>query len=516
MAQPIQSSEAPSIDLTYTPFGSPDAANDATPPPFELAELSAYARMAASGFDPLARVLVGRMGTGKTRYLIELRRLMALDDSCELSEIESDLPNLTAVTRLAEDLHLNPVERAEIWRMIWERAIVNAAMSWMAPGNNQPPSLVYREFARILRDHPTVPDLRAFLTDPSWDRTAHDFEQALANRPRPLCFFLDAVEEDSAHAPLYWLWCQKGLVTQVLRYARRPALADKLRIFVAIRDQTWTQLQQTMSSARLEQHPVVRVLRWDAHLVADFFGYKIARLGSEYVLGTPADAVDTRHLVAAWLGTDKVDNSVRHVPEDITDYILRHTRLIPRDIVTIGNLLARQTFSAKRRGESRLSPARIRDAVAESARLSAAEELQWCGLEIISKQLAQSSTVLDRRSIAPDEDAAAHATDQLKDLLRACGTDVLTKERFRQFESEAQNQFGASIAFAPLLWRHGLLGWSDQAEGPFTFITCATHMQHSMPPGGNHVAMHPMLIDALPVDATGQHPVMPFGRQEIP
>ncbi len=504
-------------DVTYTPFGSPDAANDgAPPPPFELAELSAYARMAASGFDPLARVLVGRMGTGKTRYLIELRKLMAGEGVCELTEIEADLPNLTAVTRLAEDLHPNPVERAETWRKIWERSIVSATMSWMSTDGSTQRMLIYSEFARILRDYPTLHALRDYLDSPDWDVANREFEQALAGRSQPLCFFLDAVEEDSAHAPLYWLWCQKGLVTQVLKYARKQVLADKLRIFLCIRDQTWRQLQQTISSARLEQHPVVRVLKWDAHLVADFLGQKISRLPPEYLMQMPSGSTRASDLVAAWLGTEEIANDTRGVGEDITKYILRHTRLIPRDIVTMGNLLARETFAAKRRGESELSPERIRRAVAESARLSAAEELQWCGLEIVSKQLAAAQSTKERRSIAPDEDAAARATDQLKTLLRGIGQDTFTNERFLAFEADAKAAFGASIAFAPLLWRHGLVGWGSSTEGPFGFSLRATLMPLDQPPSGNYVAMHPMLIDALPVDAEGKTPVVPFDEDEMP
>lgn len=511
--------------MNAPPFGSPDAANDAplrraanddqTARPFEMTELSAYASLASIGSDPLVRVLVGQRGTGKTRYLIELREGLAADDSCELTEIEFDLPNLAHVIQLAKELENDPVEREEVWRELWERAIVNAALSRISHDVSKPASLIYKEFGRILRDHPTLGALRQWLADPTWDHTHHDFERAMADYSRSLCFFLDVLEEDTIHVPYYFQWCHKGLVTQVLRFARTPVLADKLRIFLAIRNQTWALLQRTTPTAKLVQHPLVRVLRWDAHAAADFLNKKVKGLPSEYFLGDRPTGEGTTGVAAAWLGTDCVSNIDREVTEELTTYLLRHTRLIPRDIVMMGNLLAEHTVAARECGDSRLSDDRIRLAVAESARLSAAEELQWCGLEIVSKQLLHGSSIGGRSRTVHDEDAAILVTEKLRRMLAACGEDIVTQAQFAELSTRAQAQFNVPLELAELLWKHGLIGWSDSASGPFIFALRSTYMSTAPPLQAGHFAMHPILIDALPVRPAGKVPVLPFAVEEL-
>ncbi len=421
--------------------------------------------------------------------------------------MESDLPSLTHVTRLAEDLSADPVERAEVWNKVWERAIVGSALSWT--GDDAPRRSIYREFGRILQDHPTVTQLRALLGDKSWDHTYREFEQKMDTRARPLCFFLDMVEDNSARSPLYWLWCQKGLVSEVLRFSTNSMLADNLRIHVAIRDQTWSELKKRASPPTLEMHPRVRVLRWDAQFVMSFLGRKLRRLSDIYYMQDAAGADDTKALVTAWLGSGVVNNRAREVDEDVTQYLLRHTRLIPRDIVTLGNLLATATVAARNREAVRLSDDEIRTAVAESARLSAAEELQWCGLEIVSTQLAESRSPVERREILPDEDAAIRATETLIQLLRSCEQDVIPYDRFREFGDAAREKFGIHSRFGPLLWRHGLVGWGNHLEGPFCFSLSSTT---DLPPEGKgkYVALHPFLIDAVGVTPAGPVPVVPF------
>lgn len=263
-------------------------------------------------------------------------------------------------------------------------------------------------------------------------------------------------------------------------------------------------------------HPHVRLLRWDARLIAEFLALKVKRLSDDFVVARIEPAADVQAAVAAWLGTATVKNEARNRDEDATQYILRHTRLIPRDIVTIGNFLARETLAAKQSGEQRVSDERIRMAVAESARLAAGEELQWCGREILSRQLAERHGVHERRELVQDEDAAFRTTDALSTLLTGCASDVLESSRLQTLEREAQERFKAPVAVGAMLWKHGLIGWGTSHEGPFIFSLRATHTSAEAPPGGSHVAFHPILIDSLGLDPVGPRPVLPFAAEELP
>jgi hypothetical protein len=526
--------------ISAYPFGSPDASNEASAPsPFITVDGSPDDVGAVkTDVAPDVRVLVGRMGAGKTRCLVEMRKQLEAAGDCQLTPIEFDLPSLTYVTRLAEDLAIEPVERAEVWRKIWRRAIVRAAMSHTPvpvserdsadePGtlddcregmdrslecDSGVPRSIYADFGGILRDHATVAQLRAFLDNPGWDRVDYRFEQLMQRREKPLCFFLDSGEEDSAHAPRYWLWCQLGLVKSVLHFAQNDRLADKLRIYVAIRDQTWAELRAGRP-LMFEQHPRVRQLRWGPRSAAQFLAEKLRQLPDDYLLGARS-GTDPESLVSAWLGTATVSHYRGAATESVTVYLLRHTRLIPRDVVSIGNLLTVEVLAARRRGDEEVPERCIQNAVAESARLSANEELQACALEIIARQLASARNAADRRRIVPDEDAGSRMLDGMKELLARCVEDVVEREKLNGIDAAATERLGSVISLTDILWRRGLIGWSDDRDGPFTFRVNGS----SSLPSRNRatfIAVHPCLVDELALEPIGENPVVPFAGLEL-
>jgi hypothetical protein len=527
--------------LSAYPFGSPDASNEASAPsPFIPVDRPPDEARAISGdVNPDVRVLVGRMGAGKTRCLVEVRKHLEAEGACELTPIEFDLPSLTYVTRLAEDLAVEPVERAEVWRKIWRRAIVRAALSHVMPRTQSRhaaaelvvdhldgvdrclipdaglPRSIYADFGGILRDHAPVSQLRAFLDNPGWDRVEYLFEELIRQRDTPLCFFLDSGEEDSSHAPRYWLWCQLGLVREVLHVTQNERLEDKLRIFVAIRDQTWAELGKAGRPLLYEQHPRVRQLRWGPRSAARFLAEKIRQLPDEYLLAKRTGSDDPQSLVSTWLGADAVSNGRGpRVTEPITVYLLRHTRLIPRDIVSVGNLLTLEVLAARRRGDREVPERCIQNAVSESARLSANEELHACALEIIAHQLASARNAADRRRTVPDEDAASRILETLKELLARCEEDVVAREKLSEIDTAATERLGAPGSLGDMLWRRGLIGWSVDKTGPYTF---RVNGAVALPPSNRagFVALHPCLVDELGLEPAGESVVVPFVETEL-
>jgi hypothetical protein len=527
--------------LSAYPFGSPDASNEASAPsPFIRFERPPDEARAISGdVNPDVRVLVGRMGAGKTRCLVEVRKHLEAERACELTPIDFDLPSLTYVTRLAEDLAVEPVERAEVWRKIWRRAIVRAALSHVMPrtqGRHSAaelpvdylegvdrrlipdpglPRSIYADFGAILRDHAPVAQLRTFLDNPGWERVEYLFEELIRQRETPLCFFLDSGEEESSHAPRYWLWCQLGLVKEVLHVTQNERLEDKLRIFVAIRDQTWAELAKTGRPLMYEQHPRVRQLHWGPRSAARFLAEKIRQLPDDYLLAERTDSDDPQSLVSAWLGVKAISNGRGpRVAEPITVYLLRHTRLIPRDIVSVGNLLTLEVLAARGRRDAKVPERCIQNAVSDAARLSANEELHACALEIIAQQLAAARNAADRRRTVPDEDAASRILEAMKDLLGRCEEDVIAREKLSEIDEEAAERLGASSSLADMLWRRGLVGWSVDRNGPYMF---RVNGSASLPPPNRaeFAALHPCLVDELALEPAGDNVVVPFVETEL-
>jgi hypothetical protein len=518
-----------------TPFGTPDAANEQEPEPgyVVLPRLSAHVLLATAEGDSAARVIVGRSGAGKTKHLKELRRRLEQEGTCDLMPLDFGPPNLTPVTRLANEIGFSGgVERVEMWRKLWRRAIVRAVIPHLLDEDDRDGSLaatvrqneggllgsiggprsITFEFEQILNENSSPTELRTFIGDDSWHKIDRAVGVALARRRRPLCFFVDIVEEESAFAPLQWHSCMKGLLRQILRFIRKPlGSGDNLRIYIAIREQTWFELGQLMSGI-LEQHPAVRVLRWQPDALLEFFAQKIVGLPPQYTLQEIDPEAPPKEVVAAWLGSPTVPNSARPHQEAASTYILRHTRLIPRDIVVVGNVLAREVSAARQQGRGCVEPKRIQAAVSGSAAAAALEELQWCALEIISNWLS-TAEMGEEKLILPDEEARGRLASELAELLRSSSADIIEAGELNELARKADRDLGRPADFKQILWRHGLIGWGPSAVGPWNFSHRVGLSSREAPPAeDSYVAMHPALIDAIAISPTGDSPVNPFSE----
>jgi hypothetical protein len=436
-------------------------------------------------------------------------------------------PSLTSVIRIAEEIELRPpAERVDVWRKLWKRAITRAVASHVfSEGTSATALEAYREvllaspvgtrpicaeFDQILNEYGSLPQLLPYLDDGRWGAVDAAMHDALRGRPEPLCYFVDIIDDDSAYAPLYWLWCVKGLLRQIIQFIREPiGSADSVRIYLAIRDQAWISL--TRLAPNIEQHPSVRLLRWDPPALLAFFSRKICDLPDCYRFGVVDPSRSAEETIAAWLGSATIENAVRSVDEVMHSYILRHTRLIPRDIVLAGNALAKEVYVARSRGQDRVDPKGIQLAIAGAALEAGRGELYSCALEILSSQLAGARTTLERDTILPDEDAVGRVTDQLGEMLGSCSGDVIPNKELEDILRRLAPEFAGDVDVKALLWRHGLIGWGPAMAGPFHFSYGVNLLsRETPPPPGAHVAMHPSLIDAAGILPAGPDPVNPF------
>jgi hypothetical protein len=67
-------------------------------------------------------------------------------------------------------------------------------------------------------------------------------------------------------------------------------------------------------------------------------------LDDEHFLGNPKKG----KTLTALLGRETIKNSSRDTLEPVEQYLLRHTRLLPRDIIILGNRLCEEIQKAKR------------------------------------------------------------------------------------------------------------------------------------------------------------------------
>jgi hypothetical protein len=492
-----------------------------------LPRLSAHVPLALPGGDDVARVIVGRPGAGKTRYLKELRRRLDEAGTHDLMPLDFGPPSLTAVIRIAEEIEFRPpAERVDVWRKLWKRTITRAVVAQISSegmptasfdpfqkdllGSAAGPRPICSEFDQILNELGSLPQLLRFLDDPRWNSVDAALHDVLEGRPKSLCYFVDIVEDDSAYAPLYWLWCLKGLLRQIIQFIREPVGAsDNVRIYLAIRDQAWISLAKLAPS--MEQHPSVRLLRWDPTTLLAFFARKILELPDSYRFGVIDPSGSAEDTVAAWLGSSRIDNVVRSIEEPMHSYILRHTRLIPRDIVVAGNALAGEVFLARSRGDDRVDPDGVQLAVAAAGLVAGREELYSCALEIVSSKLAEARNSAERDAVLPDEDAVGRVTDQLGQMLGSCFEDVIKDKELDGVIESMGPSFAGQVDLKALLWRHGLIGWGPGVAGPFRFSYGFGLLGgDAPPPADTYVALHPSLIDATGIRPARAEPVNPY------
>src|SRR3974390_3598082 len=100
----------------------------------------------------------------------------------------------------------------------------------------------------------------------------------------------------------------------------------------------------------------MRVRNWDRDSLVFFLGQKLQRLPPTLLMRRAAAGPPT---IRDWLGVDG------HWPGPdgdaaIEDYLLSHTRLIPRDIISLGNELSEEVLRQKQAGHQGLPPAALR------------------------------------------------------------------------------------------------------------------------------------------------------------
>jgi hypothetical protein len=507
---------------TQMPFGAPEAANEgASPSPF----------VGIGSDDVAGRIFVGRIGAGKTRCLLEARDRLRRQGGALVTAVDFDLPNMTFVTRIAEGLTRDPQEVASVWQRLWRRAIVRSALAHalqtagVLPRDADTEALVarvhtagaavhrdlavprsiYAEFESILRENDTPAELRRFLALPQWDELDFCFERLVERAEKPLCFFLDTIDDESSESPLYWVLCQKGLVMQVLRYAQSQSVSENLQIYIGIRDRTWSALRERIRPALLEQHPIVHSLRWDAPRIKGFLQRKVASLPEPYRF----HELNGGHEIAGWLGTDTIRNASRSVDEEVTTYILRHTRLVPRDVVMVGNFLSEQVVAARANGLTRVSDERVRAAVAKSAGVSGREEIYACALEIMEATAAGNAASQAR------EHLPERVQKQVYQLLERCRDEIFDADRLRALEESAVEQFGADAHLSVRLWKHGLIGCGASSEGPFEFSGDPDLQWRDSLPDARWIAVHPCMFDALGLRPVSAQPIVPFSEALI-
>jgi len=555
--------QMPNEHTTDLPFGDPDAAR---------ANLNDFIAIDGVLVDPRKnnatmgdRIIVGRKGSGKTLYL------RALQDAAEQKGLLTSPGSVTINTdtvvfflqRIRE--YVNTLDRGgemaayidrrrtiiSIWKTIWERSI-NICVLSLVLNNMQrstsidlPPALlnlgikslgdvqeyVIHQFSTLFQlpltplapeacltsisDHFESPRrLHAFLNEQRW----HEFLFVLQNLCRivpPIAIYIDAVDEDFEDAPEAWLTCQSGLYRAVLQSGfHHDTFSGRVHVVAALRDVVYSAALHGEHSDRQYQARQIKLLDWNPASVEQFLTEKLKRcVRKRSQRNKRADLDD---LIHQWVGFTEVETGRRNI-EPVSHYILRHGRMLPRDIIQFGNAISKEMEGRHTRGLEFESPS-LRKAVSGVSEQIGKQAISVCINEILTASEYFPDYII---SVQPGNfslsDFRAYIENKIEKFFGLVKFDVVSLEKFRKsmitaelaLEVEFDEPRSHYYRFDNILWRHGLLAVRE-TTGTVTrwrYNWRGAVSADTLPPGFNKFGFHPSLIDAFKIRPCAEGPV---------
>ena len=499
------------------PFGNPDGSRaeiDTLLGDFvDFGADRAFGALATRADDSMVRVIVGKLGAGKTVYLRRLQDHQARQGSVYADVPQQNPPSTEVIVKACQ--WFSGQVLVEKWMQIWSRAILRAVASHLllraelrahVPehqredietnytrllGEYRRPRSIYNQVRELINSHHTAHQLSQFLDDPLWDDLEDLLGEVIAHCP-PMYFYLDAVDEEFSHAPMYWLKAQEGLFYQVMRLLRDHRFGGRLHVVVAIRDIVMSSILRSEHAPRYHNEPHVRVLNWDRSALQFLLGDKVRRLRPEFRMRQPTgDAT-----IADWLGVGMVTNEW-NVRERVEDYLVRHTRLIPRDVVSLGNELAAEVLRHKRSGRVRIPEADLRQVVVRCAKRFGDSQLAQCANHVSSDLMplgAASHTYSELYTST--QSYIAGVLEEMRSLVRLVGAVRFPRSDLEGLREIADPHFDGATDLGAVLWMNGLLGYVD-AEGRDVFYTLGDVDEFKLPGDVVTYVVHPCLASSV-------------------
>ena len=497
------------------PFGNPDGSRadieDVISEFVNFAGEPAYGHLATRANDSMVRVIVGKLGAGKTVYLRRLQDFQAHQDSVYADVPQQGLPKTEVVVKACQ--WFSDRVLVEKWMQIWERAIMRSLVSHLLrrPELRQQlrdeqaeeiehsyarllddfrrPRSIYSQVRDIINQRHTAHQLSTYLDDPLWD-DLEDLLGEVVSQCKPIYFYLDAVDEEFSHAPMYWLKCQEGLFYQVMRLLRDHKLGGRLHIVICIRDIVMSSVYRSEHAPRYYNEPHIRVLTWDRGSLLYLLQQKLRRLPPSLLMRRATEGPPT---IRDWLGI----NGQWPGPDGdgtIEDYLLSHTRLIPRDIISLGNELNEEVLRQKQAGQEGLPPAALQAVVQRCAKRFGDSQLAQCANQISSDLMPKNAALHDYSELFTSTQAyISGVQEDLRSFVRMIGVNRFSRADLKALQEVADLHFGQATDLAAVLWLNGLLGYVDDM-GRRRFYSMGDVEEFHLPPDASTFVLHPCLV----------------------
>ena len=500
------------------PFGNPDGSRadleDLISEFVDFGGDPAFGHLATRANDSMVRVIVGKLGAGKTVYLRRLQDYQSHQDSVYADAPQQSLPKTEVVVKACQ--WFSDSVLVEKWMQIWQCAILRSLASHMLrrPELRQQlrdeqadeieksyarllddfrrPRSIYSQVRDIINQRQTGHQLSMYLDDPLWD-DLEDLLGEVLGQCKPIYFYLDALDEEFSHAPMYWLRCLEGLFYQVMRLLRDHRLGGRLHVVVCIRDIVMSSVYRSEHAPRYYNEPHIRVLTWDRGSLLYLLQQKLRRLPPSLLMRQTATGPPT---IRDWLG---VSGEWPGPDGDgtIEDYLLSHTRLIPRDIISLGNELNEEILRQKQAGHESLPPEAFEAVVRRCAKRFGDSQLAQCANQISSDLMPQNAAMHNYSELFTSTQAyITGVQEDVRSFVRMIGVDRFPRGDLETLQEMADLHFEKATNLASVLWQNGLLGYVDEI-GQRKFYSMGDVEQFHLPPEVGTYVLHPCLVASI-------------------
>jgi hypothetical protein len=473
-----------------------------------------FGALATRADDSMVRVIVGKLGAGKTVYMRRLQDHQSRQGSVYADVPQQSPPSTEVIVKACQ--WFSGQVLVEKWMQIWSRAILRSVASHLllrpelrpqVPddtredlerdyrrllGEMRRPRTIYNQVREVINQHDTAHQLTRFLDDPLWDDLEDLLGEVIA-RCRPMYFYLDAVDEEFSHAPMYWLKCQEGLFYHVMRMLRDHRFGGRLHVVIAIRDIVMSSVYHSEHAPRYYNEPHIRVLGWDRSALLFLLQDKVRRLPPELRMRQPAGGDVT---LRDWLGLASVTNEWGS-RERIEEYLIRHTRLIPRDVVSLGNELAEAVLRAKRARRTALSEDDLKQVVLRCAKRFGDSQLAQCANQVSSDLMplgAASHTYSELYTST--QSYIGGVLEEMRSIVRLIGAVRFPRGDLESLRAIANPHFEGATDVGSVLWLNGLLGYVGDGDRE-SFYTLGDVEDFQLPADVDTYVLHPCLASSV-------------------
>lgn len=549
----------PSHNFKSSPFGNSNASDrsDIENTYVDVQDVLA-AKYVATDDITKAKIVVGRKGSGKT-HLLKHIEIQSREKSrvCEFTPLKEDIFSGRGVRAFKGDQ--TPEEITIFWAELWRAAFLLAALSnfycqipdkraqqaikgvagdvfvnktqdahadfiasmqetygqiaWkpMPKKALDPIGALNEILKRYTNLHSINNDFRAKLNFKELERDV----SALLHQYGHVHYIIDGLDELAWSDLTGWLDVQRGLFKCIFLLSAVGKTTQYLLTTISVRNYVFNRSTQDPHADRTDAHLIK--LNWDLGAATKFLNRRLFDTkDGEFA---HSDRLTGENPLAGWLGFTTRKPTSRISDETVEQYLLRHTRLSPRNIIDALNTLAAAKNDALAAGVE-FTPEDFSQVVSNMARDVAKRMLVTTSEEIVATIPGIEKTLAARQEDArvQGEYIINMVADELELAISMVESEVVDRGVFNsllelicdysvgQVKEPQKTQICRDIE--GILWRSGLIAYRSTSDSRWKFSWAEGEFGFARPSmAADRIGFHSALIDLCGLKVVEDEPI---------